>query len=35
MFDYYLCNDSKKWVPWTEKVPNFELDPEVPLQVHL
>ncbi len=33
VFDYYLCNDSKKWVTWTEKVPNFELDSEVPLQV--
>ena len=33
MFDYYLCHESKKWMPWTDKVPNFELDPEVPLQV--
>ena len=33
MFDYYLCNESKKWVSWTEKLPRFELDPEIPLQV--
>ena len=33
VFDYYLCHESKKWMPWTDKVPNFELDPEIPLQV--
>ena len=33
VFDYFLDGETKKWVPWTEKVPNFELDPEIPLQV--
>ena len=33
MFDYFLCHETKKWMPWTDKVPSFELDPEVPLQV--
>ncbi len=33
MFDYYLCGSTNKWIPWTEKLPIFELDPEIPLQV--
>ena len=33
MFDYFLCHETKKWMPWTDKMPTFELDPEVPLQV--
>ena len=33
VFDYYLDPDSKKFLPWTEKVPAFELDPDAPLQV--
>lgn len=33
VFDYYLDNESKKWLPWTDKVPKFEHDPEMPLQV--
>ena len=33
VFDYLLDGETKKWVHWTEKVPKFELDPEVPLQV--
>ncbi|XP_054249766.1 dynein axonemal heavy chain 17 [Indicator indicator] len=32
IFDYYIDPKTKKFMPWTEKVPNFELDPEVPLQ---
>ncbi|XP_054026357.1 dynein axonemal heavy chain 17 [Dryobates pubescens] len=32
IFDYYIHPDTKKLMPWTEKVPDFELDPEVPLQ---
>ncbi|KAM5306863.1 dynein axonemal heavy chain 17 isoform 1-T1 [Glossophaga mutica] len=35
VFDYYLDPDSKKFLPWTEKVPPFELDPDAPLQASL
>lgn len=33
VFDYCIDPDSKKFLPWTEKVPAFELDPDIPLQV--
>jgi dynein heavy chain len=33
VFDYFLDHQSKKWTPWSEKVPVFNLDPEMPLQV--
>ena len=33
VFDYVLDVDTKRWVPWTERLPAFELDPEIPLQV--
>lgn len=33
VFDYYLDSDTKKWMPWSEKVPKFTIDPEMPLQV--
>lgn len=33
IFDYYIDPETRKFMPWTEKVPKFELDPEVPLQV--
>lgn len=33
IFDYYIDPETKKFMLWTEKVPKFELDPEVPLQV--
>ncbi|XP_075760265.1 dynein axonemal heavy chain 17 isoform X2 [Pelodiscus sinensis] len=32
IFDYYIDPESKKFLPWNDKVPPFELDPEVPLQ---
>ncbi|XP_005407434.1 PREDICTED: dynein heavy chain 17, axonemal [Chinchilla lanigera] len=35
IFDYYIDPDSKKFLPWTDKVPHFELDPDVPLQASL
>lgn len=35
VFDYYIDPESKKFVPWTERVPKFELDPDVPLQAAL
>uniref|UniRef100_F7BXB8 Dynein axonemal heavy chain 17 n=1 Tax=Equus caballus TaxID=9796 RepID=F7BXB8_HORSE len=31
IFDYYIDPDTKKFLPWTDKVPAFELDPDVPL----
>lgn len=34
VFDYYIDPDTKKFLPWTDKVPAFELDPDVPLQVN-
>lgn len=33
IFDYYIDPETKKFLPWTDKVPNFELDPDIPLQV--
>lgn len=35
VFDYCIDPGTKKFTPWSEKVPSFELDPEVPLQVFL
>ena len=33
VFDYYIDADTKKWMPWIDKVPKYEHDPEIPLQV--
>lgn len=33
VFDYFLDSDTKKWLPWSEKVPKYTMDPEMPLQV--
>ncbi|KAK2490477.1 LOW QUALITY PROTEIN: hypothetical protein MC885_016050 [Smutsia gigantea] len=35
IFDYYIDPDTKKFLPWTDKVPHFELDPDIPLQASL
>ncbi|NWW98330.1 DYH17 protein, partial [Caloenas nicobarica] len=35
IFDYYIDPETRKFMPWTEKVPKFELDPEVPLQASM
>ncbi|GAB0197572.1 dynein axonemal heavy chain 17 [Grus japonensis] len=35
IFDYYIDPERKKFTLWTEKVPKFELDPEVPLQASM
>ncbi|NWQ91943.1 DYH17 protein, partial [Burhinus bistriatus] len=35
IFDYYIDPEMKKFMLWTEKVPKFELDPEVPLQASM
>ncbi len=32
VFDYFLDYKTHKWVPWSEKVGVFTLDPEIPLQ---
>ncbi len=32
IFDYFLDYETLKWVPWSEKVSEFTLDPEMPLQ---
>ncbi|NXL38693.1 DYH17 protein, partial [Glaucidium brasilianum] len=32
IFDYYVDPEMKKFTLWTEKVPKFELNPNVPLQ---
>ncbi|NWU29126.1 DYH17 protein, partial [Dyaphorophyia castanea] len=32
IFDYYIDPKTKKFSPWDERVPEFELDPDVPLQ---
>ena len=33
VFDYYIDQETKQWTLWTERVPKFELDPDMPLQV--
>ncbi|KAM6111100.1 LOW QUALITY PROTEIN: dynein axonemal heavy chain 17 [Pterocles gutturalis] len=35
IFDYFIDPETKKFLPWTEKVPSFELDPDMPLQASL
>ncbi|KAB1266021.1 Dynein heavy chain 17; axonemal [Camelus dromedarius] len=35
VFDYYIDPDTKRFLPWTDRVPAFELDPDVPLQASL
>uniref|UniRef100_T1IH86 AAA+ ATPase domain-containing protein n=1 Tax=Strigamia maritima TaxID=126957 RepID=T1IH86_STRMM len=35
IFDYYIDRESKRFVPWTEKVTEFILDPDRPLQAAL
>nr|CAD7441488.1 unnamed protein product [Timema bartmani] len=32
VFDYYIDTESKQFVAWTERLPRFNLDPDVPLQ---
>ena len=33
VFDFYIDPQTKQFHPWSEKIPAFELDPDVPLQV--
>nr|CAD7405001.1 unnamed protein product [Timema poppensis] len=32
VFDYYIDTETKQFVAWTERLPRFNLDPDVPLQ---
>lgn len=33
VFDYCIDAETKKFVPWSDSVPGFEFDPDMPLQV--
>lgn len=33
VFDYYLDPHSKRFLPWTDRMPTFEMDPDTPVQV--
>jgi dynein heavy chain, axonemal len=35
VFDYYIDTETKQFLPWTDRLPKFELDPETPLQAVL
>lgn len=35
VFDYYLDNETKRFLPWTDLVPKYQFDPEMPLQAVL
>nr|XP_006007896.1 PREDICTED: dynein heavy chain 11, axonemal [Latimeria chalumnae] len=35
IFDYYLDTETRKFLPWTDKVPTFEMDPDTSLQAVL
>lgn len=33
VFDYFIDPDTKKFTPWTERIPDFDMIPDIPLQV--
>lgn len=33
VFDFFIDTETKQFSPWTEKIPKFELDSDIPLQV--
>lgn len=33
VFDYFIDNETKKFLPWSERMAKFELDMDIPLQV--
>lgn len=35
VFDYFIDSETKKFIPWSEKMEQFELEPDVPLQVRI
>ncbi|KAK7573934.1 hypothetical protein V9T40_011125 [Parthenolecanium corni] len=32
VFDYFIDAETRQFIPWNEKIPKFELDPDIPLQ---
>lgn len=35
VFDFYVDNHQQDFAPWVQRVPKFELDPDIPLQAVL
>ncbi|GAB0184527.1 dynein axonemal heavy chain 11 [Grus japonensis] len=35
LFDYYLDPEMRRFLPWVDKVPSHDVDPDAPLQVDL
>lgn len=35
VFDYYIDPKTKRFTPWSERTPPFELEPDIPIQVSL
>ena len=35
IFDVFIDTETKKFIPWTEMLPIFELDTDMPLQVRV
>lgn len=33
VFDFYIDPETKKFEPWSKLIPQFDFDPEMPLQV--
>ena len=33
VFDFYIDNETKQFVSWSEKLPRFTLDSDMPMQV--
>lgn len=33
VFDYYLDPQTRRFLPWTDKIPSFYMEPDKPLQV--
>ncbi|KAI9142914.1 dynein heavy chain and region D6 of dynein motor-domain-containing protein [Paraphysoderma sedebokerense] len=32
VFDYFVDHETKRFLPWSDRIPTFEFDPDVPLQ---
>lgn len=35
VFDFYVDSQQQEMIPWVDRVPKFELDPDLPLQAVL
>ncbi|XP_061081745.1 dynein axonemal heavy chain 11 [Conger conger] len=35
VFDYFIDPDTNKFAPWSDRIPSFELEPDIPLQTVL